>query len=112
MPRPISLVLLCAGEIGLRCMRHVLQSNVARLLAVFSYQLDPPEQEALLRIEELARQHDVRIFEAANVGKPAYRDLWEHLQCDYILAVKWRMMVPSWVIDSSHHGLLIFHASL
>src|SRR3990172_1264539 len=107
-----NIVLLCAGKIGYRCLQCLLGLDMVNLIAVFSYQVETPQEEYLALIQEIGYQYSIPVFEAANVGKEEYRELWEKLKPDYIFAIKWRTMVPQWVIDLSRHGLIIFHASL
>src|ERR1700751_686710 len=110
MERATSIVLLCAGQIGYRCLKRVLELGAARVLSVFSYRVEPPQEEYLARIQELGHQYDVPVFEATNVGKEEYRRLWERLKPDYIFAIKWRTMVPQWIVDLPLNGFIIFHA--
>lgn len=108
----LRVVLLCAGEIGYGCMRRVLRSEAACLVAVFTYRVEPPQEHYLELIKRLGVEADVPVYEAANVGREEFRGLWESLSPDYIFCVKWRTMVPRRVMDSARGGLVIFHASL
>jgi methionyl-tRNA formyltransferase len=108
----ISVALLCAGEIGYRSLRRVVASDAARLRAVFSYRVEPPQGEYLEKILELAREYDVPAYDAAQVGHEQFRATWAELDLDYIIAVKWRTMIPQNVITIARGGLVVFHASL
>jgi methionyl-tRNA formyltransferase len=106
------VALLCAGEVGYGSLRSFLASDVVRLAAVFSYPVEPPQDDSLERIQRLCRKHEVEFYASANVGQEQFRELWPTLDLDYIFAVKWRTMIPCSVIKSARHGLIIFHASL
>ena len=106
------VALLCAGEIGYRCLRRVLESRAARLAAVFSYCVEPPQEHYLEKILDLARSHGVPAHDVADFGQEHLRSLLAGLELDYIIAVKWRTMIPQAVIDSARGGLVVFHASL
>ena len=106
------IALLCAGEIGYRCMRRVVESDAAQLRAVFSYRVEPPQDGYLELIQELGRQHDMQVYEATDVSHERFRGLWEKLQLDYIFAIKWRTMIPRPVLDAARQGVIVFHASL
>jgi methionyl-tRNA formyltransferase len=105
----IKIALLCAGEIGYCCLQRVLESDVARVVAVCSYRVESPQGEYLERIENLCRQHAVEFYESATPGS---EQLSQALELDYIFAIKWRTMIPSEVVEATGHGLIIFHASL
>ena len=105
------VALLCAGEIGYRCLRRILCADAATLCAVVSYRVEPPQGEYLDRIRELCERCGVAFFEAAAVGRPGGGP-WEALNLDYIFAVKWRSLIPRRVIDAARSGVIIFHASL
>lgn len=109
---PANIALLCAGEIGYRCLRRVIESDAAKLRAVFSYRVEPPQSEYLERTRELALSHGVQFYEATGVGHERFRDLWRALELDFIFAVKWRTLVPQHVMDAARRGLIIFHAAL
>ncbi|HKG12276.1 MAG TPA: methionyl-tRNA formyltransferase [Pyrinomonadaceae bacterium] len=108
----IDVALLCAGEIGYRCLRRVSESRAARLAAVFSYRVEPPQEQYLEKILELARSHGVPAHDTSGVGQGRLKDALQGLELDYIIAVKWRTMIPRAVIDSARGGLVVFHASL
>src|SRR3954467_8207110 len=112
MADPIRVALLCAGEIGYRCLRAVIESPVAELKAVFSYRVEPPQSEYLERIQELCRDHEVQFYQSTNPGAKEFRQLWSSLELDYLFAIKWRTMISQPVIDSARQGLIVFHASL
>jgi methionyl-tRNA formyltransferase len=111
-PSRLRIALLCAGEIGYRCLQRLVASDAAQLVAVFSYRVEPPQSEYLEQIQQLCRTHDVQFYESALAGHEQFRELWPTLQLDYIFAVKWRTMIPREVIDASGRGLIIFHAAL
>ncbi len=106
------MALLCAGEIGYRCLRSVIESPDAKLGAVFSYRVEPPQAEYLERIQELCRDGGIPCYETTNVGSAELQDTWTGLELDYLFAIKWRTMIPARVIDSARNGLIVFHASL
>jgi methionyl-tRNA formyltransferase len=108
----INVALLCAGEIGYRCLRRVLESDAARLAAVFSYRVEPPQGQYLEKILDLARGHGVRAYDAAGLGPEQLRAALEGLDLDYIIAIKWRTMIPREVVAAARGGLVVFHASL
>jgi methionyl-tRNA formyltransferase len=108
----IHIALLCAGEIGYRCLRRVAESNAARLVAVFSYRVEPPQGEYLEKILELARSLGVPAHDTANVGQEQFRAVLEGLDLDLLVAVKWRTMIPLSVTRAARGGLVVFHASL
>lgn len=106
------VALLCAGEIGYRCLRRVSESRAARLAAVFSYRVEPPQGEYLEKILDLARSHGVDAYDVANIGQERFRYTLRKLDLDLLVAVKWRTMIPQSVIESARGGLVVFHASL
>ena len=106
------IALLCAGEIGYRCLRRVIDSDAARLAAVFSYRVEPPQGEYLEKILDLARSHGVHAQDVAGFRQEHFHTLLGSLKLDYIVAVKWRTMIPKSVVDAARGGLLVFHASL
>jgi methionyl-tRNA formyltransferase len=108
----INVALLCAGEIGYRCLRRVVESSAARLVAVFTYRVEPPQEQYLEKILKLARGLGVPAHDAANVGREQFRALLEGLDLDLLVAVKWRTMIPRSVIEAARGGLVVFHASL
>ena len=108
----LRVALLCAGEIGYRCLQRLVESNVANLVAVFSYRVEPPQSEYLERIEQFCRTNKVQFYESAGAGDDQFRELWRTLELDYIFAIKWRTMIPPQVIDAARGGLIIFHAAL
>lgn len=108
----INVALLCAGEIGYRCLRRVLESRAARLAAVFSYRVEPPQGEYLEKILDLARSHGVPAHDVADFRQEHLHSLLASLELDYIIAVKWRTMIPKSVVDAARGGLVVFHASL
>ncbi len=110
--RRLKVALLCAGEIGYRCLQRVVESDVAELPAVFTYRVEAPQGEYLERIMSLCERHGVQVFEATDVAHKRFRNLWERLDLDYIFAVKWRTMIPTSAIQSARGGLIVFHASL
>jgi methionyl-tRNA formyltransferase len=110
--RRIKVALLCAGEIGYRCLRRVSESRAARLAAVFTYRVEPPQEGYLEKTVELARSRGVRAYDVASVGQEKFRTALESLDLDLLIAVKWRTMIPQSVIDSARGGLVVFHASL
>jgi methionyl-tRNA formyltransferase len=110
--KPIRVVLLCAGEIGYRCLRRVAASDAARLVAVFSYRVEPPQAVYLEKILELARTLGVPAHDTASMGQEQLRTALASLDPDYLFAVKWRTLIPQSVVDSSRGGLVVFHASL
>jgi methionyl-tRNA formyltransferase len=110
--RRIKVALLCAGEIGYRCLRRVSESRAARLAAVFTYRVEPPQEEYLEKTVELARSRGARAYDVASVGQEKFRAALESLDLDLLIAVKWRTMIPQSVIDSARGGLVVFHASL
>jgi methionyl-tRNA formyltransferase len=112
MTGPIRVGLLCAGEIGYRCLRSVIESPAANLVAVFSYRVEAPQAEYLERIQELCSNHGIEFQETTSVGSEEFQKLWADLDLDYLFAIKWRTMIPASVIDSARHGLIVFHASL
>jgi methionyl-tRNA formyltransferase len=93
-------------------MRRVIGSEVAHLQAVFTYQVEPPQEGYLELTRRLGEEHGVAVYETTNVAREQYRELWAAMTPDYIFAIKWRTMVPRWVMNSARHGLVIFHASL
>jgi methionyl-tRNA formyltransferase len=108
----INVALLCAGEIGFRCLRRVIESDAARLAAVFTYRVEPPQGEYLEKILELARAHGLPAHDTSRGGHEQLRAALEGLGLDYLIAVKWRTMIPRSVIDAARGGLIVFHASL
>lgn len=108
----LRVALLCAGEIGYRCLQRVVESNVAELLAVFTYRVEAPQEEYLERIVSLCARHGVRVFEATDVAHERFRQVWEELDLDYIFAIKWRTMIPKRAVEAARGGLIVFHASL
>ncbi|HVF44338.1 MAG TPA: methionyl-tRNA formyltransferase [Pyrinomonadaceae bacterium] len=108
----IDVALLCAGEIGYRCLRRVLESRAARLAAVFSYRVEPPQGEYLEKILELARGQGVPAHDVAGVGQGQLKEALKGLDLDYLVAVKWRTMIPKGVVEAARGGLVVFHASL
>lgn len=106
------VALLCAGEIGYRCLQRLLESEAATLCAVVSYRVEPPQGEYLDRIRRLCERRGVPFYESAVVGSGEPGNLWETLELDYIFAVKWRTMIPRRLLDSARRGVIIFHASL
>jgi methionyl-tRNA formyltransferase len=108
----IDVALLCAGEIGYRCLRRVLESDAARLAAVFSYRVEPPQGQYLEKILDLARSHGVPAHDTSGAGQGHLKEALQSLGLDYIIAVKWRTMIPRSVIDAAGGRLVVFHASL
>jgi methionyl-tRNA formyltransferase len=106
------VALLCAGEIGYRCLRRVLESRAARLAAVFTYRVEPPQEQYLEKILDLARSHGVHAQDVADFRQERLHALLESLKLDYIVAVKWRTMIPKSVVNAARGGLVVFHASL
>lgn len=109
--RQARVALLCAGEIGYRCLRRLLNAEAVTVCIVVSYRVEPPQGEYLDRIRELCERRGVAFFEAASVGRPGGGP-WEALNLDYIFAVKWRTLIPRRVADAARCGVIIFHASL
>src|ERR1043166_3969612 len=105
----MKIALLCAGEIGYRCLQRVLESDVARIVVVCSYRVEAPQGEYLDRIENLCRQHAVTFYESNNPGSG---ELSPALELDYIFAIKWRTMISREVVEATRLGLIVFHASL
>jgi methionyl-tRNA formyltransferase len=112
MAGPIRVALLCAGEIGYRCLGAAIKSPAANVVAVFSYRVEAPQGEYLERIEQLCRDHQIQFYESTNPGAEGFQKSWESLELDYLFAIKWRTMIPQKVIDSARQGLIVFHASL
>ncbi|HEX8922449.1 MAG TPA: methionyl-tRNA formyltransferase [Pyrinomonadaceae bacterium] len=110
--RQARVALLCAGEIGYRCLQRLIRLDQATLRAVFSYRVEPPQGEYLDQTRELCERAGVPFYETANVGHGQFENLWEALELDYIFAIKWRTMIPRHVIEAAREGLIIFHASL
>lgn len=108
----INVALLCAGEIGYRCLRRVLESRAARLAAVFTYRVEPPQEQYLEKILDLARGHGVHAQDVVGFRPERLHSLLGSLKLDYIVAVKWRTMIPKSVVDAARGGLVVFHASL
>jgi len=108
----INVALLCAGEIGFRCLRRVLESDAARLASVFSYRVEPPQDAYLEKTLELARSRGVPAHDAATMGQEQFRAALVGLELDYIIAIKWRTILPRDVIDAARGGLIVFHASM
>jgi methionyl-tRNA formyltransferase len=106
------VALLCAGEIGYRCLRRILESRAARLVAVFTYRVEPPQGEYLEKILDLARSHGVPAHDVADFRQEHLHSLLASLELDYVIAVKWRTMIPKSVVDAARGGLVVFHASL
>lgn len=106
------VALLCAGEIGYRCLRRVLESDAARLAAVFTYRVEPPQEHYLEWILDLAARHGVPAHYTSGVAQEQFRALLAGLDLDLLVAVKWRTMIPRSVIDAARGGLVVFHASL
>ena len=106
------VALLCAGEIGYRCLRRVSESDAARLVAVFTYRVEPPQEHYLEKILDLARSHGVHAQDVADFRPERLHSLLSSLKLDYIVAVKWRTMIPKSVVDAARGGLVVFHASL
>jgi methionyl-tRNA formyltransferase len=110
--RQARVALLCAGEIGYRCLQRFIRSDQATLRAVFSYRVEPPQGEYLDQTRELCERAGVPFYETANVGHEQFENLWEALELDYIFAIKWRTMIPRRVAEAARQGVIIFHASL
>jgi methionyl-tRNA formyltransferase len=108
----INVALLCAGEIGYRCLRRVIESDAARLAAVFSYRVEPPQGQCLEKILELARAHGVHAYDTSRGGHEQLRAALEGLDLDLLIAVKWRTMIPRSIVEAARGGLIVFHASL
>jgi len=106
------VALLCAGEIGYRCLRRVSESRAARLVAVFTYRVEPPQGECLEKILDLARSRGVDAYDVANMGQERFRHMLGRLDLDLLVAIKWRTMIPKSVVDAARGGLVVFHASL
>lgn len=106
------MALLCAGEIGYRCLRAVLNAHAAKIVAVFSYQVEPPQDEFLAPTRNLCERNDIQFHETANAGQNQFEQIWKKMDLDYIFAIKWRTKLPAQVIDSARGGLIIFHGSL
>jgi methionyl-tRNA formyltransferase len=110
--RKARVALLCAGEIGYRCLQRILEAEAAVVCAVASYRVEPPQGEYLDRIRELCERRGVPFYETVVVGSGELGDLWEKLGLDYIFAVKWRTVIPRRVVAAARGGAIIFHASL
>src|SRR5579885_1051028 len=110
--RRIRVALLCAGEIGYRCLLRVAESDAAKLAAVFTYRVEPPQGEYLEKIVDVARGLGVPAHDASNVGREEFGAALSGLDLDYIIAVKWRTMIPRSVIEAARGVLVVFHASL
>ncbi|HYY99756.1 MAG TPA: methionyl-tRNA formyltransferase [Pyrinomonadaceae bacterium] len=108
----IGVALLCAGEIGYRCLRRVVESRAARLAAVFSYRVEPPQGEYLEKILDLARSRGAPAHDVAGFRQEQFRAALEGLDLDLLVAVKWRTMIPQGLIEAARGGLVVFHASL
>lgn len=108
----IRVALLCAGEIGYRCLRRVLESDAARLAAVFTYRVEPPQEHYLEWTLDLAGRHGVPAHYTSGVAQEQFRELLAGLDLDLLVAVKWRTMIPRSVIAAARGGLVVFHASL
>jgi methionyl-tRNA formyltransferase len=108
----INVALLCAGEIGYRCLQRVLESRAARLASVLSYCVEPPQEGFLEKILELARSRDVPAHDAASIGQEQFRATLAGQDLDYIIAVKWRTMIPQSIVETARGGLIVFHASM
>jgi len=112
MADPVRIGLLCAGEIGYRCLQAAIESPAAKVVLVFSYRVEAPQSKYLERISELCRHHEIPFHESSNVGSQQFDELWSTLDLDYLFAIKWRTMIPENVIAVARHGSIIFHASL
>ncbi len=112
MSGAIRVGLLCAGEIGYRCLQAAIDSPSAKVIAVFSYRVEAPQSEYLARTEELCRRHEIKFYESTNVGSAQFQQLWTTLELDYLFAIKWRTLIPRRVIAAARHGAIVFHASL
>jgi methionyl-tRNA formyltransferase len=107
--KQLRIALLCAGEIGYRCLQRMVKSDVAKVAAVVSYRVEPPQQEFLERTRDLAQQHGIAFYESPNISDAR---MLEKLDLDYIFAIKWRTMISRDVMNAARHGLIIFHAAL
>ena len=106
------VALLCAGEIGYRCLRRVVESEAVRLVAVFSYRVEPPQGGYLEKILDLAREHGAPAHDVANFRQEQLHSLLASLDLDLLVAIKWRTMIPRDIVESARGGLVVFHASL
>jgi methionyl-tRNA formyltransferase len=110
--RPVRIALLCAGEIGHRALTRVIGSGSAAVDAVFSYPVEPPQAEYFDRIQELCQQHGIAFFPARDLTAGLVDELWGASPPRHLIAIKWRSMISSAVIERIPGGLIVFHASL
>jgi methionyl-tRNA formyltransferase len=109
---PMRIALACAGEIGYRALDRVVGSEAATITTVFSYPVEAPQGEYFERIRELCEQKGIPFFAARDLSAARVGELWGSDPPQYLIAIKWRSMISSALIEQIPGGLIVFHATL
>lgn len=106
------IALLCAGRRGLRVLHRLCELMPDCRLTIFSFREEPWEPPFCDDIRAATIAAKGRFRESKQVGDPRWRDVWETLPPDLLLAVGWRYLIPREVFQRPARGSFVFHDSL
>lgn len=105
-------VLLCAGDIGYQAASTVLGRYSTYFAGLVTYEVEPPQDVFLSRLEELASEHDLPFFDLSGRERHGLTEVWDTLRPDLALVLKWRTLIGRDIIERTPDGVVVFHASL
>lgn len=108
----MKVILLCAGEIGFNSLKALTSLKWLKLEAVFSYRLDAKDDVFFTHIKHISIENSIPFFEDSNISKETYYSFLENIRADYLIAIKWRTLIPEKVLNLISKELIVFHASL
>lgn len=102
------IALACTGNIGLKSLELMLTlpSDTFTVVAVFTHEIEFPQNEVHNKIIGLATDFNIKCYTSKELEQTVVNN-----NLDYLIAIKWRSMISSQVINHIKE-LIVFHASL
>ena len=108
----MNIFVLCATRRGELFLDRLFQLRPSDNFYVFTFRETPHEPKYFDRIQNIAKSHQARFFEATNVAHEKFAELWDSVKPDIIFLVSWRYLIPMDIADRANIACIVFHDSL
>jgi len=98
------------GNVGYKCLKYLLE-NDCNVIAVFTHNLDPHEQQWFDSTEELAKEYYIDVFKPETLNTPKWIRKIKYMKPDLILSMFYRNRIPEEIFTQATLGAYNMHGS-
>ncbi len=98
------------SDVGYNCLKLLLD-NACKVIAVFTHDRDPRENEWFPSVEELAKEAGIKVYKPSSVNTDKWIRKIRYMKPDLILSMFYRNFIPEEVISFPPLGSYNMHGS-